>query len=107
MPGTWITTSNTWRDVVKFAGAACQYAQRYQGQTGGLWFTGGVTLDSTFGSLPASVRTGLQTAAQSFGFDTSSITGASTLRQVIQSAANQYIALGIPLLLAGLSLYTV
>lgn len=107
MPGTWVQTTNTWRDVVLFIGAACQFAQRFQGMvTGNRWFTGGVTLDSTFNSLPAGVRSALSSAATSFGFDTSGITGTSTLRQIIQAAAQQYVSLGLPLIMAGVSLYS-
>lgn len=104
IPGTWVLTTNTWRDVVRFVGAVCQFAQRFQGQAGGLWFTGGVTLNSTFNSLPLSARNGLTSAAQSFGFDTSGITGASTLRQILVSAGNQYLATQAPLQLAGVAL---
>lgn len=104
IPGTWVQTSTTYLSVVKFIGAVCQFAQRYQGQTGGLWFTGGVTLDSTFSSLPLSARNGLTSAAASFGFDTSGFTGASTLRAIIQSAGDQYVAAGLPLIMAGVSL---
>jgi len=105
MPGTWVQTTNTWRDVVLFIGAACQFAQRFQGNVGGRWFTGGVTLDSTFNSLGASVRNGLTSTAQSFNLDTSGITGTSTLRQIIQSAAQQLVAMDTPIILAGVSLY--
>jgi hypothetical protein len=106
IPGTWVTSANSWRDVVLFVGAACQYAQRFQGLVGGRWFTGAITLDSTYGSLPVGARNGILTAALSFGFVTTGITGSSTLRQIITSAAQQYISLGLPLLLAGVDLYT-
>jgi hypothetical protein len=106
VPGTWVASTNTWRQVVRFVGAVCQFAQRYQGMANAQWFTGGVTLATTFGSLPANVRTDLQAAAQSFGFDTSGITGASTLRQIITSAGSQYLSMGLPLLLAGVDLHT-
>jgi hypothetical protein len=106
IPGTWVLTSNTWRDVVLFVGGCCQFAQRFQGQTGGRWFGGSVTLDSTFNSLGATVRNGLQAAAQSFGFDTSGITSTSTLRQIIQSAGQQYVSMNLPLSMASIDLYT-
>jgi len=106
MPGTWITTSNTWRQILRFVGAVCQFAQRYQGMANAQWFTGGVTLATTYGSLPANVRSDLLTTAQSFAFDTSGITGASTLRQIITSAGSQYLSLGYPLILAGVDLHT-
>lgn len=103
IPGTWIQTTTTYREVVRFIGATCQFAQRYQGTVanGSTWFTGGVTLDSTFGSLPAEARQGIIDAADSFGFDRSGFTGTSTLRAVIQSATNQYLAAGLPLTLQG------
>lgn len=108
IPGTWLTTSNTWRDAVTFTGAVCQFAQRYQGGAcGGVWFTGGITLASTFGSLPANVRTCIADAATSFGFDTSAVTGSTTLRQLLLSAGQQYQAATLPLVMAGVSLYTV
>jgi hypothetical protein len=107
IPGTWVTSLNTWRDVALFVGAVCNFAQVYQGITGGsVWFTGGVTLNSTFGSLPLAARNGIVTAAQNEGFDTSGFTGSSTLRQIIQSAGQQYIAAAKPMYPAGISLYT-
>lgn len=106
MPGTWVLTTNTWRDVVLFIAAACVFAQTFQGQTGGRWFGGAVTLDSTFSSLGAGARNGLTAAAQSLGLDTSGFTGASTLRQIIQFAVQQLIAAGYPLFMCGVSLYS-
>lgn len=105
MPGTWITGSNTWRDVVKFIGAACQFAERFQGDTGGQWFTTGITLATTLNTLNTNTRNGLSSAATSFGLSTAGVTGSTTLRQVIVSAANQYISSGLPIVLAGVSLY--
>jgi hypothetical protein len=104
IPGTWLTAANTWRDAVRFVGAVCQFAQRYQGATGGVWFTGGVTLASTFNSLPQAARDGLTVAAESFGFDTSGITGTSTLRQILLSVGQQYLATQPPLVLANVTL---
>jgi hypothetical protein len=104
IPGTWVLASNSWRDVVQFVGAVCQFAQRFQGQTGGLWFTGGITLASTFSQLPSVARTGLTSAASSFGFNTSGITGASTIRAILLSAGQQYLATQPSLVLAGVVL---
>lgn len=104
IPGTWIQSTNTWGDVVRFVGAVCQFAQRYQGQTGGLWFSGGVTLASTFGSLPVAARNGLSAAASSFGFDVGGVTGSTTLRAILLSVGQQYLATQPPLQLAGVIL---
>ena len=107
IPGTWVTTSNTWRDVVLFVGAVCQFAQRYQGGTcGGQWFTGGVTLATTFGALSAAIQQCLLDAASSFNFDTSGLTSGTTLRAILRNIGQQYIAAQLPLIMANVSLYT-
>lgn len=104
IPGTWVSATNSYRDVVQFVGAVCQFAQRFQGSTGGLWFTGGITLASTFSQLPVGARNGLSTAATSFGFSTTGITGASTLRAILLSVGQQYLVTQPPLSLAGVQL---
>lgn len=107
IPGTWVTTSNTWRDVVLFVGAVCQFAQRYQGITrnGSLWFTGGVTLATQYGSIPQAAQDALLQSAQSFNFDTSGLTATTTLRAILRNVGQQYIAASLPLGMAGVSLY--
>jgi hypothetical protein len=106
IPGTWIVAGTSWRGVTTFVGAVCQFAQRYQGgECGGQWFTGGVTLATTFGALPPSVQQCIQAAADSFGFDTSAMNAGTALRQILRSAGQQYVAANLPLIMAGISLY--
>lgn len=104
IPGTWIATTNSYRDVVRFIGAVSQFAQKFQGATGGVWFTGGVTLATHFNTLPQAVRTGLVSAAASFGFDTSGVSGATTLRAILLSVGQQYLATQPPIKLDGVNL---
>jgi hypothetical protein len=95
MPGTWVVVGNTYREVVRFIGGVCQFAQRFQGISGipaNRWFTGGRTLDSTFSSLPVAARNSLTATAVSFGFSTAGITGASIMRDILKTAADQYVA---------------
>lgn len=108
IPGTWLTTANTWRDVIEFVGAVCQFAQRYQGivADGSLWFTGSVTLATQFGTIPQAAQTALTQAAQSFGFDTSGLTSTTTLRAILRNVGQQYIAANLPLVMASVDLYT-
>jgi hypothetical protein len=104
IPGTWVQTTTTYREVVRFIGAVCQFAQRFQGITGipgDRWFAGGRTLDSTFGSLGTAGQQALIDTADSFGFDHSSLTASTTLRTFLKSAGDQYVAAGLPLDLEG------
>lgn len=104
IPGTWVATATTYRTVVRFIGAVCQFAQRFQGISGipaNRWFAGGRTLDSTFGNLGAAAQQALIDTADSFGFDRSTLTASTTLRAFLKSAGDQYVAAGLPLILAG------
>jgi hypothetical protein len=103
IPGSWIQTTSTYREIVRCVGACCQFAQRYQGLVGGVLFPGAVTLDSTFGSLPQAQQTGMLAAGASLGFDTSTWIAGATLRTVMKSAADQYLT-RFPLALGGVVL---
>jgi hypothetical protein len=92
IPGSWVQTTSTYRAIVRMVGGCCQFAQRYQGQTGGLLFPGATTLDATFGSLPQAQQAGLLAAASSFGMSTTTWTSGATLRTVMQSASDQYVS---------------
>lgn len=94
IPGTWVQTTTTYRELVRFIGAVCQFAQRFQGISGipeERWFGGGRTLASTFGSLPNRAQAGLIEAADSFGFDRSGLTASTVLRTFLRQAGLQYI----------------
>jgi hypothetical protein len=82
IPGNWITTSNTWADVVRSTVKSILVMQRFAGMFGQL-FTSGVTLDTTVGQLTAAQRQNLRAAAQSMGIDTSGATGSTTVRTAI------------------------
>lgn len=103
IPGTWVQTTTTYRAIVRMVGGCCQFAQRYQGTVGGVLFPGAVTLDSTFGSLAPAQRAGMLGAAASLGMSTATWTAAATLRSVMQSAGDQYVA-ARPLSIGGVAL---
>lgn len=102
IPAGWVTTATTWRTIVRDVVSMFLFVQRYQGAGGPAVFTGGVTLASTFGSLPQAVRTALTTAATDQGFDTSGLTGATTLRQILRAMGLQWGAR--PILIGDLSI---
>jgi hypothetical protein len=90
-PGDWVTTSLTYRQVIRYVASGFQIFQRAQGMGLAQLMDGTtVTLDTTYGSLPAGVRTTLLNAAQSFHFDTSSLSAASTIRQIIKALVVQF-----------------
>lgn len=96
VPSGWVNTSLTWAQVVKTVVGVFSFIQRfaavYARNTGThpSLFGGAVTLDSTFASLPAEVRTAMLSAATSFSIDTSSLSGASTLRTILKTMADSF-----------------
>ncbi len=102
LPADWVTAGMTYGLVMGFVAKFCMFLQRYNGLGGTTQiFSGGVTLDSTFGSLPAAVQTRLQQTAVSFGFNTSSVTGATTMRALMKGMANQW---GTPIYMLGVNI---
>ena len=91
LPALWLDTTFTIRAALRIILGAFQFMQRFTGIHGGTRIFGGaVTLSSTFASLPAGARQDLLDTANSFGYDTSSLSGASTLRQILKVMADQW-----------------
>lgn len=88
LPGTWVTTTNTWADVLKTTAHVIQVMQRFSGMFGRLFSTG-VTLDTTMNQLTAGQRQNFRDAAASLGVDTSGATGATTVRDALLLFAAQ------------------
>jgi hypothetical protein len=53
-------------------------------------FTGGVSLSTTFGSLPQAVQNAIISAAQSFNISTSGLTASTTLRIILKALADNF-----------------
>ncbi len=91
IPADWVTTAFTWRQVLRLVVGLYQFIQRYKGLGGpGPIFGGAVTLSTTFAGLPQGARNALTATANSFGYDTSALSGASTVRQILRAMAQQW-----------------
>jgi hypothetical protein len=94
IPGTWVTTATTYRTVIRAAIGAFTLFQRYisiSGNTAATINGSTVTLNTVFSSLPSQVRTDLIATAINLELDTSGITGANTLRQILLGIGNQFL----------------
>lgn len=99
IPAGWITTAFTWVQVVQTVVHVFEFLQRYCWLRGvatqtfpASIFTTGITLNSTFGSLPAGVRATLSATAVSFGLDTSGIVANTPIRAMLKGVADQLAA---------------
>jgi hypothetical protein len=96
IPGGWVNTSTAWRTIVRVVVGMFLWNQRYWVIRSGNVGNGrqsildGVSLDSTVSQIPAASRTDMNAAATSLGVDTSSITGATTVRQALQIIGQQF-----------------
>jgi hypothetical protein len=90
VPAGWVTTTMTYRKILKIVAAIMLFAQRLHGHGGIRIFESGITLSTKFNKLPAATRTKLIAAAQSMNFDTSSLAGTSTIRQILKAMADQW-----------------
>lgn len=91
IPGNWVGTSNTYREVVRFVAGLFQFAQRHAGLHDSQQIRPtNVNLSNTWSDLPAQWRSNLQATADSFGYDYSGVTGATTLRVVLKALGDQW-----------------
>ena len=84
IPGNWVTTSHTYRQVLRVVAGLFQFAQRHHALHGEMLMQGAVNFNLTLGDLSAARRDRINATATSFGYDTSGFTLASTLRDVLK-----------------------
>jgi hypothetical protein len=97
IPAGWVSNALTWTQVIRTVLGIFSFLQRYAvvyGQQTGTaaptLFTGGASLNTTFGSLPLAVRDAFTATAQSFNLSTASLTAGTTLRTILEAMADQF-----------------
>jgi hypothetical protein len=98
IPGGWVTTSTPWRTVVRVVVGMFLLNQRFWVIRGNNIGNGrhslldGVDLDMTVADIPQAARQDLQEAALSLELDTSEVTGATTIREMLRIIGQQFAA---------------
>jgi hypothetical protein len=92
LPGQWVQTTTTYREIVRVVGACCRFAESYEYMGLGPWFSGTVHIASTFSALTAAQQQGIRDTAASLGLDQTIIIGTNTIRDVLKNLADQYVA---------------
>lgn len=97
MPSAWVTTSLTWKQVVRMVAQLCVLVQWIIGQVGeASVFTSGVTLNTTIAAVkstaPGSVlaKAAVRVAQSTDLFSLAGITGTTTVGQALTSVAQQF-----------------
>lgn len=96
IPGLWVTAGiHKYSTVLKRLWQLFKFAQFLEKETGTRIFTGATTLDTTLGSLSAARRTQLQDVMDTYGFDRSGFTVATTVRETLTNLSAQFNQLDI------------
>lgn len=90
LPGDWVSTSFTYRQVLKRIMGMAQFLQRFGRVNRGELFGTGITLETRFSQLPPATRNALISTAQDMSFDNSTLSGISTLRTILKEMFNQW-----------------
>lgn len=91
IPGTWVTTSTTYRQVLRVVAKAILLAQTYNGLFEGLQriFDAGITLDTRWNQLTNAQQNRLLQVASTLGADSSGVTSTTTMRVILRTLAEQ------------------
>jgi hypothetical protein len=99
IPAGWVDTTDTWAVVVRGVLGMFSFLERYAGiyaeQNGTAApsiFLGGVTLATTFGSLPQAVQAAMLATATDQGISTAGLSAGTTLRVILRFVADAYSA---------------
>lgn len=90
IPGNWVTTGHTYRDLMRMVAGLFMFAQRLQGISGRIIFPDNINLDNTWGDIPVDWRQDLQATADSLGYDYSQVTTNTPIRTILKSLADQW-----------------
>lgn len=91
IPAGWVTTAFRWLEVTRILLGMLTFQQRLEAVSQGLvLFAGGVTLATTFGSLPTPMQDAMIATAQGYGFSTAGLTGGTTLRVILKTLADNF-----------------
>jgi len=89
IPANDFTVANTFRQVARRIFQVARFYQRHHFKVNADVLNG-ITLDTVFSSLSAGVQQGLIDAANDVKLDTSSFSGASTIRQILIAVSIQF-----------------
>lgn len=90
VPGTWVTTSHTYRQVLRAVAGLFAFAQRYHEMWGEQLIENSVDLGTLWQNIPLAKRQKIQATADDLGIDYSPVTGTWTIRQILKFLADYW-----------------
>jgi len=93
IPADWINTGRTYRQVIKTLGALFQFNQRWNKLSGGSSpFKDGLDLSMIYADLPISAKATTNQVFDTLKVDRSSLNSSSTVREILKTFAQGFIA---------------
>lgn len=89
IPAGWVTTSHTYRDVIRITGKVMQFFGRFHVRHLLTLFESGVTLNTRMNELTQVQRDRIQDVMVSFGLDTAWVTNTTTVRGLLKGVADR------------------
>jgi hypothetical protein len=87
----WVTTSVTWRQLLRTVAQMMQFLQRLNAVQGNMRpFGGTITLTTRWNQLNAAQQSVLRQAASSMGFSTTALAGSNNFRAMLKAMADQW-----------------
>lgn len=84
IPAGWVTEGMTYKQILTVVGKGFLFMERFDGINGRTFFEAGITLDTRINQLTQAQRNALVATADSFGLDTSGVTGPMLVRQALK-----------------------
>lgn len=90
IPEQWVLATHTYRQVVRIIGQMSQFMQRLTTKQTAALFSGSVTLDTRYASLPQAWQDAILAAANELGYDTTDVASNPRLRAILKTFADQW-----------------
>lgn len=98
IPSQWVTSGMSYGSVCRYVAIFFLITQVLtQRLNRPRLFGGSVTLGTTWNQLPQGVRTDLLDLAAALNFDTTGMSGSTTVRQILKALADQWPSVSIPM----------
>lgn len=88
IPGNWVTTSHTYRQVLRAVAGLFQFAGKYHEMHGEELVDSAINLSMTWGQVPQAKKEKVIATADFFGIDYSEVNNNWTLRQILKLLAD-------------------
>lgn len=90
IPAEWVTTSHTYRTLLRMVAGLCLFAQRYHGMHNEQLIDNAAALDLRWNQIPTARRGRIIATVDALGYDYSQVTNTWTVRRILKHLADQW-----------------